>query len=170
MMEATPSWLDTIAPGINANNRVLQLGNLKAAFFSFQDRASLYERIKQVSSEVQVLVLHGKLLDMLTWAKSQKEPDYDFGAQDIRESGLRHGTVLMGDIHTYSDFYDPVGDNWFIYAEFHENERNQRGKHRQPKVWDHYGTVKKYIRFFLGARTEKTGRPLLCPTARFSSE
>jgi hypothetical protein len=144
------SWLDTIAPEINANNRVIQLGNLKAAFFSFQDRVSLYERIKQVSNEVQVLVLPGKLLDILTWAKSQKEPDYDFGAQEIRETGLRHSTTFMGDIHTYSDFHDPVGDNWFIYAGSTEMTEISEGNIVSQRFGDHYDTVKKYIRFFPG--------------------
>ena len=84
----------------------------------------------------------------LTWARAQKEPDYDFSAQELRDLGLRHCTVLMGDIHTYSDFYDPVGDNWFIYAGSTEMTEVGEGNVLSERFGNKYDTVKKYIRFF----------------------
>jgi hypothetical protein len=142
------SWLDTIDPRINGNNRILQLGSKPAAFFSFQERAHLYERLKKIAGAIQVLVLHGRLLELLTWARAQKEPDYDFSAQELRDLGMRHCTVFMGDLHTYSDFYDPAGDNWFIYAGSTEMTEISEGNVISQRFGNRYDTVKKYIRFF----------------------
>jgi DNA repair exonuclease SbcCD nuclease subunit len=142
------SWLDTIDSSTNANGRVIKLGSKDAAFFSYQPRAKLYEKVKQVSATAQVLVLHGHLLEMMTWAKAQKEPEYDFSAVELRDAGLKHCTVLMGDIHTYSDFYDPVGDNWFIYAGSTEMTEISEGNIVSEKSGNRYDTTKKYLRFY----------------------
>lgn len=142
------SWLDTIDPAINANGRILSIGSKKGAFFAFQERTQLYGNVKKAAPQIQVLVLHGRLLELLTWARAQKEPDYDFSAQELRDLGLRHCTVLMGDIHTYSDFYDPVGDNWFIYAGSTEMTEVGEGNVLSERFGNKYDTVKKYIRFF----------------------
>jgi DNA repair exonuclease SbcCD nuclease subunit len=142
------SWLDTIDSTINANGRIISLGSKRGAFFAFQERTQLYENIEKMASQIQVLVLHGRLLELLTWAKAQKEPDYDFSAQELRNLGIQHCTVLMGDIHTYSDFYDPVGDNWFIYAGSTEMTEVSEGNVVSERFGNKYDTVKKYIRLF----------------------
>ena len=142
------SWLDTIDPSINAHQKLVQLGNKNALFVSFQDRKQLYETIKLVAANIQVLVLHGRLLEMLTWAKTQQEPDYDFSARELRDLGVQHCTVLMGDIHTYSDYYDPVGDNWFIYAGSTEMSEVSEGNIISQRFGNSYDTTKKFLKFY----------------------
>lgn len=142
------SWLDTVARTINANGRILDLKGERAAFFSFQPRDQLYQRICELPPNVRVLVLHGRLLELLPWAASQPEPDYDVSAKDLRDLGLKDCTVFLGDLHTYGDFHDPDGNNWFIYAGSPEMSEISEGNIHSDRFGNRYDTVKKYLRFY----------------------
>lgn len=141
------SWLDTISSDLNSDDKVLALGNKKCACLAFRPRAKLYEKIANLP-QVDVLVIHGRLLEMMSWASSQKEPSYDFSAKELRELGLKNCTVLMGDIHTYGDYHDPIGNNWFIYTGSTEMSEISEGNILSLRFGNHYDTVKKFLRFY----------------------
>ena len=141
------SWLDTISDDLNSDGKVLELGRKKCACLAFRPRAKLYEKIKELPP-INILVIHGRLLEMMGWASSQKEPSYDFSARELRELGLKNCTVLMGDIHTYGDYHDPIGNNWFIYTGSTEMSEISEGNILSLRFGNHYDTVKKFLRFY----------------------
>lgn len=144
------SWLDTVNPEINADGRVMKLGEIAAAFFSFRPRERLYDKIKQLPENTRCLFLHGRLLELMAWAAHVPEPEYDFSSEELREVGLKNCTVFMGNLHTYSDFYDPVGDNWFVYSGSTEMTEISEGNIVSDRFGGRYDPVKKYLRFYPG--------------------
>jgi len=142
------SWLDTVSAEINANGRIVKLGELAAAFFSFQPREKLYEKIKQLPENTRCLFLHGRLLELMAWAAHVPEPEYDFSAKDLREMGLKDCTLFLGNLHTYSDFHDPVGNNWFVYSGSTEMTEISEGNIVSDRFGGRYDPVKKYLRFY----------------------
>ena len=141
------SWLDTVSPEINANGRLLKPGGVTAAFLSFQPREKLYEKIKQLPDNTRCLFPHGRLLELMAWAAHQQEPEYDLSAQELRELGLKNCTVFLGDLHTYSDYHDPVGNNWFVYSGSTEMTEISEGNVISDRFGGRYDTVKKCLRF-----------------------
>lgn len=142
------SWLDTVDPEINANGRIAKLGEVAAAFFSFQPREKLYEKIKQLPENTRCLFLHGRLVELMAWAAHVPEPEYDFSAAELREAGLKNCTVFMGNLHTYSDFHDLVGNNWFVYSGSTEMTEISEGNVVSDRFGGRYDPVKKYLRFY----------------------
>jgi hypothetical protein len=142
------SWLDTVSPEINADGRILKLGDLTSAFLSFQPRETLYAKIKQLPENTRCLFLHGRLLELMAWAVHVLEPEYDFSAEELRGLGLKNCTVFMGNLHTYSDFHDPVGNNWFVYSGSTEMTEISEGNTVSDRFGGRYDPVKKYLRFY----------------------
>jgi hypothetical protein len=142
------SWLDSVDPPINANGKVLKLGGRTAAFFSFQVRENLYACLKKLPAGIDCLFLHGQLLELMAWAGQAAEPDYDFSAAEIREMGFADCTVFMGNLHTYSDYHDPVANNWFIYSGSTEMTEISEGNVVSDRFGGRYDPVKKYLRFY----------------------
>lgn len=144
------SWLDTVGPEINANGRIVNLSEIAAAFLSFQPRETLYEKIKELPENTRCLFLHGRLLELMAWAIHVPEPEYDFSAEELRGLGLKNCTVFMGNLHTYSDFHDPVGNNWFVYGGSTEMTEISEGNVISDRFGGRYDPVKKYLRFYPG--------------------
>ena len=144
------SWLDTLSPEINADGRILKLGDMTSAFLSFQPREKLYEKIRRLPEDTRCLFLHGQLLELMAWAVHVPEQEYDFSAQEIRELGLKNCTLFMGNLHTYSDFHDPVGNNWFVYSGSTEMTEISEGGIVSDRFGGRYDPVKKYLRFYPG--------------------
>jgi hypothetical protein len=142
------SWLDTVSPEINADGRTVKLGEVAAAFFSFQPREKLYEKIKELPENTRCLFLHGRMLELMAWAAHVPEPEYDFSAEELREAGLKNCTVFMGNLHTYSDYHDPVGNNWFVYSGSTEMTEISEGNVVSDRFGGRYDPVKKYLRFY----------------------
>jgi len=161
------SWLDTVDPQINANGRILMLEDVSAAFLSFQPKEKLYEKIKQLPDDTKCLFLHGRLLELMAWAAHQQEPEYDFSAREMRELGLKDCTVFMGDLHTYSDFLDPVGNNWFVYSGSTEMTEISEGNVISDRFGGRYDTVKKYLRFYPGRQHGNNWETLDLPNRPF---
>ena len=141
------SWLDTVDPAINADAKVLNLGGCQAAFFSFRPRAELLERLK-ILPKVSAIFLHGRLLELMPWAASQENPDYDFSANEIREVGISGCTFFLGDLHTYCDYADRAARNWFVYSGSTEMTQITEGSIVSHRFSNRYDPVKKYLRFF----------------------
>jgi hypothetical protein len=161
------SWLDTVSPEINANGRIQKLGEVTAAFLSFQPREILYEKVKQLPNHAKCLFLHGQLLELMAWAAHQQEPEYDFSAQELRELGLKNYTVFMGDLHTYSDYHDPVGNNWFVYSGSTEMTEISEGNVISDRFGGRYDTVKKCLRFYPGREQGKNWETMDLPNRPF---
>ena len=161
------SWLDTVGPEINANGRVLKLGPVSAAFLSYQPRERLYEKIKQLPNDTTVLLVHGRILELMAWAAHQQEPEYDFSAKELRELGLKNCTVFMGDLHTYSDYHDPVADNWFIYSGSTEMTEISEGNVISDRFGPRYDTVKKCLRFYPGREHGRNWEVMDLPSRPF---
>jgi len=145
------SWLDTVDPEINADGKTLDIDGCQAAFFSFRPRAELLDRLKNLS-KVSVVFLHGRLLELMPWAASQKNPDYDFSANEIREVGISGCTFFLGDLHTYYDYLDCAANNWFIYSGSTEMTQITEGSIVSHRFGDRYDPVKKYLRFYPGRK------------------
>ena len=56
----------------------------------------------------------------------------------------------MGNLHTYSDFHDPVGNNWFVYSGSTEMTEISEGSIVSDRFGGRYDPVKKYLRFYPG--------------------
>ena len=157
------SWLDTVNPVINVSGKLTPIGGKLAGFYSFQDRPKLYEAIRPVASKLNFLFLHGRLLELLSWAKAQTTPDYDFSAAELRELGVKNCTIIMGDIHTYGDYYDPIGNNWFIYPGSTEMSEVSEGNVVSERFGDAYDPQKYFVRLFpqrpLGENWERIKLP-----------
>lgn len=141
------SWLDTVAKETNADGKTIPLLGLPAGFLSFRARPSLYERLATMQN-CRAIFLHGRLLELMTWAIGQHDPDYDFSAKEIRELGIRDCTFFLGDIHTYCDFFDPVANNWFIYSGSTEMTEVSEGNVSSTRFGSCYDPVKKFLHFF----------------------
>ena len=161
------SWLDTVSPEINANGRLLKPGGVTAAFLSFQPREKLYEKIKQLPDNTRCLFLHGQLLELMAWAAHQQEPEYDLSAQELRELGLKNCTVFLGDLHTYSDYHDPVGNNWFVYSGSTEMTEISEGNVISDRFGGRYDTVKKCLRFYPGREHGRNWETMDLPNRPF---
>lgn len=146
-----PSWLDTLKANINQDCQQVMLEGLPFYFYSFRPRAELYNLIQPVASSAKGLILHGRLLELLPWKQENAQVEYDFSARELRDMGLRHATVFMGDLHTYGDFYDPEGDNWFIYPGSVEMTELNEGNIISSRFGSRYDTRKKCVRFYPGA-------------------
>jgi hypothetical protein len=144
------SWLDTIDPQINADGNVVPLEGRTAIFLSFRPRAQLYQSLQQMQAQPDALFLHARLLELLTWAAHQPDPDYDCSAKELREFGLKKCTVFMGDIHTYCDYHDPVADNRFVYSGSTEMTEISEGNVISDRFGSRYDPVKKYLRYYPG--------------------
>lgn len=144
------SWLDTVKPQLNADGKILRLDDLTALFLSFRPREKLYEQIQLHAHRIQCLFLHGRLRELMPWAAHVLEPEYDFSAQEIRDLGVKNCTVFMGNLHTYSDFHDPVGNNWFVYGGSTEMTEISEGSVISDRFGGRYDPVKKYVRFYVG--------------------
>lgn len=161
------SWLDTIDPAINADGKVVTLEGKTAAFLSFQPRAELYRSLQQMRVQPDALFLHGRLLELLTWAVHQADPDYDFSAKELREFGLTKCTVFMGEIHTYCDYHDPVSDNWYVYSGSTEMTEISEGNVISDRFGSRYDPVKKYLRFYPGRPHGRNWEPVALPNRPF---
>ncbi len=161
------SWLDTVSPEINADGRVLKLGPVNAAFLSYQPREELYEKIKQLPNDTTVLLMHGRILELMAWAAHQQEPEYDFSAKELRELGLKNCTLFMGDLHTYSDYHDPVANNWFIYSGSTEMTEISEGNVISDRFGPRYDTVKKCLRFYPGREHGRNWEVMDLPSRPF---
>ncbi|MCI0722332.1 MAG: metallophosphoesterase [Acidobacteria bacterium] len=144
------SWLDTIDVEINASGKVVTLDGKTAVFLSFQPREQAYQCLRRLQAAPDIIFLHGRLLELMTWAAHQTDPDYDFSANELRELGLKKCTVFMGEIHTYCDYHDPVADNWYVYSGSTEMTEISEGNVISDRFGSRYDAVKKYVRYYPG--------------------
>jgi hypothetical protein len=160
------SWLDTVDLEINADGKFLDLAGCQAAFFSFCPRAELLDRLKTLP-KVNAIFLHGRLLELMPWAASQQNPDYDFSANEIREVGISGCTFFLGDLHTYCDYADRAAINWFVYSGSTEMTQITEGSIVSHRFGNRYDPVKKYLRFYPGRKPGENWETVDLPNRPF---
>jgi hypothetical protein len=140
------SWLDTrIMATAGCKTRRSRCG------ISFATTAgNALPEDQELPENTHCLFLHGRLLELMPWAVHVPEPEYDFSAEELRETGVKNCTVFLGNLHTYSDFHDPVGNNWFVYGGSTEMTEISEGNIVSDRFDGRYDPVKKYLRFYPG--------------------
>lgn len=160
------SWLDTINPQLNVSDKNVLLSEKKARFYSFRLRPELYSHMGK-DADSKFVFLHGRLLELLSWAKTQASPDYDFSAKEIRDLGFKDCTFLLGDLHTYGDYHDPVANNWFIYPGSTEMTELSEGNIISERFGDCYDTHKKVLILYPDRAVGKNWETMNLPNRPF---
>jgi hypothetical protein len=73
----------------------------------------------------------------------------------------------MGDLHTYSDYHDPVANNWFIYSGSTEMTEISEGNVISDRFGPRYDTVKKCLRFYPGREHGRNWEVMDLPSRPF---